>query len=142
MAFKSLVPSVSNLKSFETRMTAVMTSSSSYYSTVKDQTCTPKFLHKIFKVKNIDDKGRIIHLGSLEITDSDIIFSYEHFPSEMTRWPLTCIRRYGIGEEGGVFVVETGRRAPNGQGHYAFKTDQAEELIERLDYYTKCKVLA
>ncbi len=139
MAFKSLVSPVKNLQSFEPRinMTAVMTSS--YYSAVSEKA---RYLpSKVFKVKNVDDKGRIIHLGSLEITDSDIIFSYEHFPSEVTRWPLTCIRRYGISEDGGVFVVETGRRAPNGQGHYAFKTDHAEELIERLDYYTKSKVI-
>ncbi len=120
------------------RMAAVM-NSPVCYSTVGDH--QPTFIaSKLFKVKNIDDKGRIIHIGSLEITDNDIIFTYEHFPSEVTRWPLTCIRRYGIGAEGGVFVVETGRRAPNGEGHYAFKTNEAEELVERLDYYTRNRV--
>ena len=117
-------------------MATAMTSQPVYYSSVTDS--QPPFLpSKLFKVKNVDDKGRIIHVGYLEVTDTDIIFTYEHFPTEVTRWPLTCIRRYGTNADGGTFVVETGRRAPNGEGHYAFKTHEATELTERLDYYTR-----
>ena len=115
-------------------MAAVMTSPVCYTSLSEK----PEFLpSKLFKVKNIDDKGRIIHIGYLEITDTDIIFTYEHFPSEVTRWPLTCVRRYGTNADGSVFIVETGRRAPNGEGHYAFKTNEATEIVERIDFYTK-----
>lgn len=91
---------------------------------------------KLFKVKNVDDKGRIIHIGYLEVTDTDVIFTYEHYPSEVTKWPLSCIRRYGINGDGSIFALEAGRRAPDGEGLYAFRTDEATEIRQRVDYYT------
>ena len=96
---------------------------------------------KLFKVKNVDDKGRIIHIGYLEITDTDIIFTYEHYPSEVTKWPLCCIRKYGINLDGDIFALEAGRRAPNGEGLYAFRTDEAFQIRQRMDYYTNAKQL-
>ena len=93
---------------------------------------------KAFKVKNIDDRGRIIHVGYLEVTETDIVFRYEHHPSHSSRWPLACIRKYGVNLEGDVFAFEAGRRAPEGEGLYAFKTEdlQACEIRHRLDYHT------
>lgn len=91
---------------------------------------------KLFKVKNVDDKGRIIHVGYLEITDTDVTFTYEHYPSEVTKWPLTCIRKYGINLEGDVFAMEVGRRSPTGEGLYAFRTEESCEIRQRIDYYT------
>ena len=92
---------------------------------------------KSFEVKNVDDKGRIIHYGSLEVNDSEIVFRYEHHPA-VSKWPLNCIRRYGVSLDGGVFALEAGRRAPDGEGLYAFKTigNQACEIRQRVDYYT------
>ena len=92
---------------------------------------------KTFEVKNVDDKGRIIHYGSLEVNESEIVFRYEHHQS-VSRWPFTCIRRYGVGLEGDVFAFEAGRRAPDGEGMYAFKTvsTQACEIRQRIDYFT------
>ena len=94
---------------------------------------------KLFKVKNVDDKGRIIHIGYLEITDTDVIFTYEHYPSEVTKWPLYCIRKYGINLDGDIFALEAGRRAPNGEGLYAFRSDEAPEIRQRMDYYTNAR---
>ena len=99
----------------------------------------PYLPSKLFHVKNVDDKGRIIHIGYLEITDSDIIFTYEHYPNEFSKWPLGCIRKYGINLDGNIFVLETGRRAPNGEGLFAFRTDEAYEIRRRIDYYTNAK---
>ena len=90
---------------------------------------------KLFKVKNIDDRGRVIHVGYLEVTDTDVIFTYEHYPSEVTKWPLTCIRKYGTNLNGDVFALEAGRRAPRGEGLFAFKTNDAGDIKERIDYY-------
>lgn len=102
---------------------------------------SPSFLSsKSFDVKNIDDKGRIIHYGSLEISEFEIVFRYEHHRS-ISRWPLTCIRRYGVSLEGNVFAFEAGRRAPEGEGLYAFQTngEQACEIRQRVDYFTQYK---
>lgn len=90
---------------------------------------------KLFKVKNIDDKGRVIHVGYLEVTDTDIIFTYEHYPSEVAKWPLTSIRRYGVNVDGNIFALEAGRRAPSGEGLFAFKSDDATDIRQRTDYY-------
>ena len=99
-------------------------------------TATVSFLpSKLFKVKNVDDKGRVIHVGYLEVTDTDVIFTYEHYPSQVMKWPFTCIRKYGIHLNGNVFALEAGRRAPSGEGLFAFKTDDAAEIKERIDYY-------
>jgi len=94
---------------------------------------------KLFKVKNVDDKGRIIHIGYLEVTDTDVIFTYEHYPSEVTKWPLCCIRKYGINLDGDIFALEAGRRAPNGEGLYAFRSEEAFEIRQRMDYYTNAR---
>lgn len=91
---------------------------------------------KLFKVKNIDDKGRIIHIGYLEVTDTDVTFTYEHYPQEVSKWPLNCIRKYGINLDGDIFALEAGRRAPGGEGLYAFRTDEAVDIRQRVDYYT------
>ena len=90
---------------------------------------------KLFKVRNVDDKGRVIHVGYLEVTDTDVIFTYEHYPSQVTKWPFTCIRKYGTHLNGNVFALEGGRRAPSGEGLFAFKTEEAADIKERIDYY-------
>ena len=90
-----------------------------------------------FKVKNVDDKGRIIHVGYLDITESDISFQYEHFPSEKMEWPLSCIRKYGSNNKGTLFILEAGRRAPNGEGMYAFRTKEADDIRKRLDRFAR-----
>ncbi len=103
---------------------------------------SPSYGMKTFEVKNVDDKGRIIHYGTLEVNDSEIVFKYEHHKA-VSRWPLSCIRRYGIGLGGDVFAFEAGRRAPDGEGMYAFKTigTQACEIRQRVDYFTHYKPL-
>lgn len=93
---------------------------------------------KSFHVKNIDDEGRIIHIGYLEVTDSEIVFKYEHHPKFSSHWPLSCIRKYGVNLDGDIFAFEAGRRAPEGEGSFAFRTEgvQACEIRQRVDYYT------
>lgn len=97
---------------------------------------SPVRSHK-FKVKNVDDKGRIIHVGYLDITETSISFQYEHFPSEKMEWPLSCIRKYGSNSKGTLFILEAGRRAPNGEGMYAFRTKEADNIRKRLDRFAR-----
>ena len=90
---------------------------------------------KRFKVKNIDDRDRIIQLGYLEVTETEVTFTYEYHPTEVIYWPMSCIRKYGISTDSKVFALEAGRRSPSGEGLYAFKTDEAREISKRIDFY-------
>jgi hypothetical protein len=94
---------------------------------------------KTFYVRNIDDRGRIIHFGYLEISEEGLTFSYEHYQTTI-HWPFNCIRRYGANSEGTVFVIEAGRSSPDGEGLYAFKTENGQacaEMRQRMDYFTQ-----
>ena len=91
---------------------------------------------KQYKVRNVDDKGRIIHVGYLEVSELGLTFTYEHYPSEATHWPFTCIRRYGVNAPDGVFAVEVGRRSVTGEGRYAFRTADADEICTTMDHFT------
>ena len=97
---------------------------------------------KNFYVKNIDDKNRIIHYGYIQVENNEVVFRYEHHPQYIARWPISCIRRYGVNLEGDVFVLEAGRKAPEGEGVFAFRTDgfQACEIQQRVEYYSQYSV--
>ena len=92
---------------------------------------------KIFKVKNVDDKGRIISIGFLEVTSTHIIFQYQHYSTKAIKWPLTCIRKFGTNNGGNLFIFEAGRRAPEGEGMYAFRTKKADNIRKLLNDYTQ-----
>ena len=89
-----------------------------------------------FKVKNVDTKGRIIHVGYLEVSEVGVTFTFEHYPSEVIHWPLKCIRKYGVNAADGVFAVEVGRHAATGEGRYAFRAEDAEDICRSVDYVT------
>lgn len=91
---------------------------------------------KIFKVKNVDNKGRIINMGFLEVTSTHIIFQYQHYSTRAIKWPLTCIRKFGVNNGGNLFMFEAGRRAPEGEGMYAFRTKKADRIRKLLNEYT------
>lgn len=91
---------------------------------------------KQYRVKNVDVKGRIIHVGFLEVSEMGVTFRFEHYPADAVHWPLTCIRRYGINAVTGVLAIEVGRRAPTGQGHFGFRADDADEICTVLDHFT------
>lgn len=92
---------------------------------------------KLYKVKNVDDKGRIINTGCLEITSTQIIFQYQNYATKTIEWPLTCVRKFGTNTAGNVFIFEAGRRAPEGEGMYAFRTKKADEIRKILQNYTQ-----
>ena len=91
---------------------------------------------KQYKVKNVDMKGRIIHVGYLEVSELGVTFCYEHYPAEITHWPLTCIRKYGVNSADGMLALEVGRHAATGEGLYAFRTEDADDICRSLDHLT------
>ena len=99
--------------------------SSTLYSSAKT---TSKYYH----VKNVDEKGKTVNSGYLEIATSEIIFQYQHCTTKSMKWPLTCVRKFGTNTSGTVFIFEVGRRAPEGEGVYAFRTKKADEIRKVL----------
>lgn len=103
----------------------------------RQQSPVGRMASKQYRVKNVDMKGRIIHVGYLEVSELGVTFSYEHYPAEITHWPLTCIRKYGVNPSDGVFALEVGRHAATGEGLYAFRADDAEDICSSLDHLTR-----
>lgn len=91
---------------------------------------------KLYKVRNVDDKGRIIHVGYMEVSEFGVTFTYEHYPAETLKWPLSCIRRYGVNAADSVLALEVGRRSTTGEGTFAFRSEDAEEISRRIDFFT------
>jgi len=82
----------------------------------------------VFPVLNVDELGRHISPGKLEVTEGDLILHINGRPSLV--WPLRALRRYGY--ENDLFSFEAGRRCPTGHGIYAFKCSAAQTLFELL----------
>jgi len=90
----------------------------------------------VFQVMNVNDHGKSIARGRLEITEINIIFHQDGKPA--TTWPLRCLRRYGFDSE--LFSFESGRRCDTGEGIYAFKCKKARDLFNLVQ--TKVQVCA
>ncbi|XP_034229973.1 uncharacterized protein LOC117638909 [Thrips palmi] len=82
----------------------------------------------IYEVVNVDDDGNKISDGLLEVTDTELIHRQKNKPAIV--WPLKSLRRYGADSQ--LFSFESGRRAPTGEGIYAFRCQRAEELFNHL----------
>ena len=117
-------------------MAAVMAEYATVAEIRAETTAARSSSNNVYRVKNVDEKGRIIHIGSLEVNEVGVIFTFEHYPCESTQWPLTCVRKYGVRSEDGVFALEVGRLASTGEGTFAFRTEDAQEICRQLDYYT------
>ncbi|CAG9817400.1 unnamed protein product [Phaedon cochleariae] len=79
----------------------------------------------IFQVINVNDQGRPISPGKLQVTETELVF-YQR-GKKPTKWPLRSLRKYGF--DTAVFSFECGRRCPTGHGIYAFKCKKAEHLF-------------
>jgi hypothetical protein len=82
----------------------------------------------IFPVLNVDDMGRQISPGKLEVTETDLVLHVRGKPS--LTWPLRCLRRYGFDND--LFSFESGRRCPTGAGIFAFRCTRAQSLFNLL----------
>lgn len=77
---------------------------------------------------NVDDTGRRLCPGQLEVGEADLIL-YQRGKSPV-RWPLRSLRRYGFDAQ--LFSFECGRRCPTGPGIYAFHCRNAEILFNHV----------
>ncbi|XP_026819393.1 uncharacterized protein LOC113558076 [Rhopalosiphum maidis] len=83
----------------------------------------------MFKVTNIDYSGNEINHGQIEITDSDLVMHYANEKSNIS-CPLRTIRRYGY--EDFMFCFEAGRSSPYGEGIFAFRSKDAENIFNSI----------
>ena len=83
------------------------------------------------QVMNVDDTGRRLCAGQLEVSDSDLIlYQKGKIP---VHWPLRSLRRYGFDAD--LFSFECGRRCPTGPGIYAFHCRRAEILFNNVQVF-------
>uniref|UniRef100_T1IHR3 IRS-type PTB domain-containing protein n=1 Tax=Strigamia maritima TaxID=126957 RepID=T1IHR3_STRMM len=87
----------------------------------------------LYRVWNVDEEGRILCPGYLELTGVELILHRRG--GETIRWPTRCLRRYGFDSE--LFSFESGRRCPTGPGVYAFKCRRADELFNKLQEHVQ-----
>ena len=83
----------------------------------------------IFKVDNINSYGRRHSSAKIHLSDNDLCIHQKHRQSLFI--PFDTIKRYGL--DGSIFILECGRRAPLGQGRYAFRCKKARHLVYCLD---------
>ena len=79
----------------------------------------------VFQVQNLSDKKEAVSEGTIEVTESGLIYT-DAETQQKRLWPLKYIRRYGC--HGDVFSFEAGRQCAGGQGLYAFRTSRASTL--------------
>ena len=79
----------------------------------------------VFEVEQVLSDLRKLEPGTLEITNTDIIYT-EGSTCRRVQWPFTYLRRYGF--ENDIFTIETGRRAQGGPGLYTFRTSKAVDI--------------
>lgn len=87
-----------------------------------------------FKVTNVDDEGRELGSGVMELTRRELIL-HSH-KRDAVRWPYLSLRRYGF--DSNLFSFESGRRCHTGQGIFAFKCSRAEEIFNLLQELMQC----
>ncbi|KAM4632282.1 fibroblast growth factor receptor substrate 2-like [Discoglossus pictus] len=81
-----------------------------------------------FKVVNLNDNGKKICPGVMELTETSLIFYLKK--GGMVRWPYYSLVKYGF--DSNIFSFMSGTRCQTGEGIFGFKCDRAEELFNRL----------
>lgn len=87
----------------------------------------------IFHVINVNDRGRPVSRGKLEVTETELILHQKG--KNPIKWPLRSLRKYGWDVDTDVFSIECGRRSPTGPGYYAFKCKKAEQLFNMVQQH-------
>lgn len=86
------------------------------------------YISYYFQVVNIDQEGNDHLPGRIEVT-SEYLILYQG-KKQTIQWPIRTLRRYGF--ECNIFSFEAGRRCPTGEGIFAFRCVQAEQLFRLL----------
>ena len=95
-----------------------------------------------FEVYNVDAKLFKHSKGHITIKNNQMTYekcsttpppdmiSVDHIDQHQINWPLNGIRRYGHYKD--IFLFESGRKCPAGEGLFAFKCNKAKRLSNEL----------
>ncbi|XP_053550238.1 fibroblast growth factor receptor substrate 2 [Bombina bombina] len=81
-----------------------------------------------FWVVNINDDGKKICPGVMELTGTSLIFHLKR--GGFVKWPYISLVKYGC--DSNIFSFVCGTRCQTGEGIFAFKCNRAEELFSLL----------
>ncbi|XP_029432423.1 fibroblast growth factor receptor substrate 2-like [Rhinatrema bivittatum] len=91
----------------------------------------PDDTEDIFKVTNVNDDGRKMYPGTMELTRSDIVFHPKR--GDLVKWPYQSLIHFGYDSK--LFSFVCGKRCQTGEGIFGFRCDQAEELFNRVQNF-------
>ena len=86
----------------------------------------------------MDEYGNRAAEGTIQV--SDAYLTLHQLEKDPVSWPLRYLRRYGFEE--GVFIFESGRHGPTGQGIFAFRCSRAEQLFNLVQAHVRNPNLA
>lgn len=97
--------------------------------------CSPNrfesFTSSYFDVYNVDARLFKHSKGQIQVTNYFLILYQKNQDSiEQIKWPLNGVRRYGYYKD--IFLFESGRKCPTGEGLFAFKCNKAKRLNDTL----------
>ncbi|XP_053326427.1 fibroblast growth factor receptor substrate 2-like [Spea bombifrons] len=94
----------------------------------KRKRCDVEEAENRFKVINVNDDGRKICPGVMELTETCLVLHLEK--GGFVKWPYICLVKYGYNSN--LFSFVCGRRCQTGEGIFGFKCSRAEELFNKL----------
>ncbi|XP_075141084.1 fibroblast growth factor receptor substrate 2-like [Leptodactylus fuscus] len=80
-----------------------------------------------FRVTNVNDNGKNVCPGIMELTDSSMIF---HTKGGFVKWPYISLLKYGYDSD--LFSFVCSRRCQTGEGIFGFRCKRAEEMFNLL----------
>uniref|UniRef100_A0A8C5PVA3 IRS-type PTB domain-containing protein n=1 Tax=Leptobrachium leishanense TaxID=445787 RepID=A0A8C5PVA3_9ANUR len=84
-----------------------------------------------FKVINVNDDGKRICPGVMELTDTYLIFHLQK--GGIVKWPYICLLKYGFNSN--LFSFVCGKRCQTGEGIFGFRCNRAEEFFNMLQRF-------
>ncbi|XP_063284912.1 fibroblast growth factor receptor substrate 2-like [Pelobates fuscus] len=90
--------------------------------------CDTDNAEKRFKVINVNDDGKKICPGVMELTDTSLDFHLEK--GGFVKWPFVSLLKYGY--DSNLFSFVCGKRCQTGEGIFGFSCSRAEELFHML----------
>lgn len=97
--------------------------------------CSPNrfesYTSSFFDVYNVDARLFKHSKGQIQVTNYNLILYQKSLDTiEQIKWPLNGVRRYGYYKD--IFLFESGRKCPTGEGLFAFKCNKAKRLNDTL----------
>ncbi|KAM4023887.1 fibroblast growth factor receptor substrate 2-like [Anomaloglossus baeobatrachus] len=81
-----------------------------------------------FRVNNVNDNGKNVCSGIMELTETTLIFHIKK--GGFVKWPYISLMKYGYDAD--LFSFVSGRRCQTGEGIFGFRCNRAEELFNLL----------